>query len=349
MHDDDRLPGWGFAFPGRIRNELTALALTGVKTATAGLLVEYELEVAELPRPGERQLLLDSAEEPVAIVETTSCRVTRLADVDDDHARDEGEGYANAAEFRAAHERFWSGYLDDLRARARRPDLVLDDDTPVVLERFRVVERLDVPPPPATSRVVRIATPAEIPFLAGVLARAFRTDPMVRWPLISDDDVPRRIRATFEATDTLFAGEGWMHTVADSLGVMSLLPPGSAEREAALAAEMQPRIAALSPDGGARYERFWAWIWDQVPDEPHWMLDQLAVEPAAQGRGIGRALMNHAIGTATTDGLPLVLETGVKANLDVYRHIGFRVISDGDAPDDGPHIWFLRHDPRDRP
>jgi uncharacterized protein YhfF len=87
-------------------------------------------------------VLLDSDARPVAVIETVDCHVTRLADVDDRHAIDEGEGYADAAEFRVAHERFWNGYIDELRARLGDPAFGLDDDTPVVLQRFRIVERL---------------------------------------------------------------------------------------------------------------------------------------------------------------------------------------------------------------
>lgn len=136
------LPAWGFAFPGPLRDELTALALAGTKTTTAGLLVEMDLDGEALPIPGTREVLLDSGECAVAVIETVDCRVTRLADVDDRHALDEGEGYADAVEFRVAHERFWNGYIDELRARLGDPAFGLDDDTPVVLQRFRIVERL---------------------------------------------------------------------------------------------------------------------------------------------------------------------------------------------------------------
>lgn len=137
------LPAWGFAFPGPLRDELTRLALDGTKTTTAGLLIETELDGEALPRRGDREVLLDTEERPVAVIETVECRVVRLAAVDDRHAIDEGEGYANAAEFRVAHERFWNGYIDDLRGRLGDPTFRLDDDTLVVLQRFRVVERLD--------------------------------------------------------------------------------------------------------------------------------------------------------------------------------------------------------------
>lgn len=145
MHQGEEprdLPAWGFAFAGPLRDELTALALAGTKTTTAGLFAEMEADGEALSAPGDREILLDSAERPVAVIETVECRVVRLADVDDRHAIDEGEGYANAAEFRIAHERFWNGYLDDLRARLG-PGFSIDDDMLVVLQRFRVVERLE--------------------------------------------------------------------------------------------------------------------------------------------------------------------------------------------------------------
>lgn len=137
------LPRWGFAEPGPLRDELTALALAGTKTTTAGLLVEMEADGETVPEPGAREVLIDSLDRPVAVVETVACPVRRLADVDDEHARDEGEGYADAAAFRVAHERYWNGYIDELRARIGDPDFALGDDTLIVCQRFRIVAAID--------------------------------------------------------------------------------------------------------------------------------------------------------------------------------------------------------------
>jgi len=134
---------WGFGDPGPLRDELTALALSGAKTTTASLLADFEMEGEELPKEGQRDVLVDSAGRPIAVVETISCRVCRLADVDDQHAIDEGEGYSDATEFRVAHESYWNSYIDQVRAHLGDPTFALGDDTPVVLERFRIVERLD--------------------------------------------------------------------------------------------------------------------------------------------------------------------------------------------------------------
>ena len=241
------LPRWGFAFPGPLRDELTALALAGTKTTTAGLLVEHELDGDPIPRPGDRAILVDSVERPVAIIETVACRVVRLADVDDRHAIDEGEGYANAHEFRVAHERFWNGYIDDLRVRLGEPGFAITDDTPIVAERFRVLARLDTPPGPVP---VRPAASSEVPVLAGVLARAFAADPMVRWPMVTDDELPARIRTMFEIVDTAFAGEGWI--ARGRRGARRDEPAAAGQRRAGAGDRRRRRAGDRGADPGRR-------------------------------------------------------------------------------------------------
>lgn len=136
----------GFAHPGSdLRRELVDLVLAGTKTATAGLLVEMELDGETMPVPGMREAVIGVDGRFVGVIETTECRTVRMADVADDFARDEGEGYADAADWRAAHERFWRGYLGELRDRLGDPGFDLTDDTAIVCQRFRLVERFPEP------------------------------------------------------------------------------------------------------------------------------------------------------------------------------------------------------------
>jgi len=137
------LQRWGFAEPGPLRDELTGFALAGTKTTTAGLLVESEAMGETIPVPGFREILLDSEDRPVAVIETVECPIQRLADVDDQHAIDEGEGYANTTEFRVAHERFWNSYLDDIRGLIGDGSFVLTDDTMILCQRFRILATID--------------------------------------------------------------------------------------------------------------------------------------------------------------------------------------------------------------
>ncbi|MEU5567502.1 ASCH domain-containing protein [Micromonospora musae] len=139
--DLDDLPRAEFAFPGPLRDQLVAAILAGAKTSTTGLLLGYEREGEPLPRAGQRSVVIDSAERPVAVIELTEVRVVRLADVDLRHALDEGEGDESVAEWRAGHEQFW--HSPEVRAELGDPDFTVDDDTLVVAERFRLVSTVD--------------------------------------------------------------------------------------------------------------------------------------------------------------------------------------------------------------
>ncbi len=45
---------------------------------------------------------------------------------------------------------------------------------------------------------------------------------------------------------------------------------------------------------------------------------------------------------ARADGIGAFLPKGTERNVSIYGRHGFRVVHDIDAPDDGPHIWFMR-------
>jgi GNAT superfamily N-acetyltransferase len=98
------------------------------------------------------------------------------------------------------------------------------------------------------------------------------------------------------------------------------------------------RMHGLTEDGGRRYDAFRAWVDSKPPEEPLWTLDSVGVEPAAQRRGIGSALVEHGLARAGRIGVSMETE-----------RFGFRVVEHADAPDGGPHISFLRRDPPAEP
>jgi uncharacterized protein YhfF len=132
------LPVAEFAFPGPLRDQLVAAIVAGGKTTTSGLVADYEYDNEPLPHPGLRQVVVDSAGNPVAMIETTVVRVLRLGDVDLAHALGEGEGYTSVAEWRAGHERFW--HSAEMREALGDPEFTVADDTLVVAQAFRLVE-----------------------------------------------------------------------------------------------------------------------------------------------------------------------------------------------------------------
>ncbi|MGD0559557.1 MAG: ASCH domain-containing protein [Streptosporangiaceae bacterium] len=135
--DIDELAVAEFAFPGPLRDLLVNAILSGSKTSTSALLLGYERAGEPLPEVGSLSAVVDSAGRRVAVIEVTEVRAVRLADVDLQHALDEGEGYESVEKWRAGHEEFWHGA--EVREEMGDPNFTVDDDTLVVAERFRLV------------------------------------------------------------------------------------------------------------------------------------------------------------------------------------------------------------------
>jgi uncharacterized protein YhfF len=138
---NEALPDAEFGFPRTdLRCRLVAAILRGEKTSTTGLLSDYERDGKPLPKVGERFRLIDENDDAVGIIETTEVRVTTIGEVDLPFAIEEGEGFTSVAEWRAAHDDFWLSYADVTRAWLKDPAWAPDDATPIVCERFRLVE-----------------------------------------------------------------------------------------------------------------------------------------------------------------------------------------------------------------
>lgn len=79
--------------------------------------------------------------------------------------------------------------------------------------------------------------------------------------------------------------------------------------------------------------------------EPAWYLDLLGVDPAAQGKGLGRQLLEVMLPRADRERMDVVLVTHKQSNLDYYRRFGFEVSSD-ETLRGIPTGWTMRRRPR---
>ena len=85
-----------------------------------------------LPQAGSIDIVLDSTGRPRALLKTTDVEVVPFDEVDEEHARLEGEGDLSLEHWREVHERFFTttgpGEAEEFTS-----------DLPVVLERFEVL------------------------------------------------------------------------------------------------------------------------------------------------------------------------------------------------------------------
>ena len=134
------LPVAYFGFPGRVRDALVGAILDGRKVSTTRLVADYEHGCEPLPHPGQRAVVVDSHDRPVAVIETTAVAPVQLGEVDLAHVVDEGEGFTSLTEWRTAHETFW--HSEEMRRALGDLAFTVNDAAPVLLERFRVVQVL---------------------------------------------------------------------------------------------------------------------------------------------------------------------------------------------------------------
>lgn len=130
---------FGYPGDGGLGDRLLRAVLGGEKTATSSLAVGY-LSGDPLPRVGQRLSLVDHDGGVHGTVETTRVTITPLNLVGDDVASAEGEGFANAQEWRSDHEQFWSDVAELVREEAGDPEWQLRDAEPVVVHWFRLLE-----------------------------------------------------------------------------------------------------------------------------------------------------------------------------------------------------------------
>jgi GNAT superfamily N-acetyltransferase len=183
------------------------------------------------------------------------------------------------------------------------------------------------------------ATPDRVDDLAALLGLAFVDDPMIVWPFGADR--PDVVTAFFRSFDGEIAARGWLWEAGRGDGVAAWIPPRSGTQMMDVDRAMRSMLA----EARARHEELWEWIASNFPDEPAWYLDHIAVEADRRGSGIGTALIDHGLAFARRDRVPAFLETGRPGNVPYYERRGFVTYLDEDAPNGGPHIWFMRCDP----
>lgn len=78
------------------------------------------------------------------------------------------------------------------------------------------------------------------------------------------------------------------------------------------------------------------------PEEPHWYLPFIGVEPAQQGNGLGAKLLQASLKTCDGAQQPAYLESTNPRNRPLYERHGFEAIGEirvGDCP---PIVPMLR-------
>lgn len=183
---------------------------------------------------------------------------------------------------------------------------------------------------------------------AAVLARAFADDPLFSWALPDPDRRARSLPYVFEGTlrhcrrrggeQTAGDGEavvGWMRGEHLRMSARDVVAAGLVTTPVRLGLAATRRLQTHE----AACERA---LTEVAP--PRWAyLCVVGVEPTAQKRGLGRAVIEASLAAMSNDHATCLLKTENPQNIAVYEHLGFRVVRTVQPPV-GPESTLLRHD-----
>ena len=116
--------------------------------------------------------------------------------------------------------------------------------------------------------------------------------------------------------------------------------------------EARRAAASLSDDEGVRSESYLDWIAEQLPPEPHWLLDHIAVPLRVRRRAKASA---GALIEGFRDcrvsrsrhgpGLPRDGEAGERCDLQSASWFRVTLHDDASLPMDRTSVWFMRFEP----
>jgi ribosomal protein S18 acetylase RimI-like enzyme len=187
---------------------------------------------------------------------------------------------------------------------------------------------------------VRATMPADEAAAVHTVVLAFATDPVARWnwPHAQQylENMPRLVRAFGRHA---FAHGSGCCTDAYT-GVALWLAPGVRPDEETMTEIVQSTLPpSIRDDAFAVFEQ----MAHYHPEEPHWYLPLIGVDPAYQGQGIGDALMRYALQRCDRDHMPAYLESTNPRNITLYRRHGFEELGTIQVGSSPPLVPMLRH------
>lgn len=181
---------------------------------------------------------------------------------------------------------------------------------------------------------------------ATVLARAFEDYPLMHYILAdSGNDYKRHVwdamRFTCEARLTLGNSLKGVEENGRLVAVACIDHPEEKIWPDSLEQGFDALIESLSEQAATRFSQFGELVGAHHPQQPHFYLVVLGVQPEAQRQGYGRALLSMVQEMSESHPLStgVGLDTETIANVPLYKHCGYQVT--GEARLGDVDMWFF--------
>jgi ribosomal protein S18 acetylase RimI-like enzyme len=174
-----------------------------------------------------------------------------------------------------------------------------------------------------TVPIVKTAMESDEARVIDSLKLAFAADPAVRW--VWPD--PQKYLSHFSTFARAFGGKAFAnksaHYVGNYSGAALWLPPN-------IYPDVDQVISLLQDTGSDEAKKDGPEIFEKMngfhPNEPHWHLPLLGVDPLHHGKGLGSVLLQHALAICDHDNKYAYLESSNSRNISLYKRYGFELL-----------------------
>jgi ribosomal protein S18 acetylase RimI-like enzyme len=170
---------------------------------------------------------------------------------------------------------------------------------------------------------VTVAKRSDESRIASLMTLAFANDPVGRE--IYPDQL--QFLTHFPEFVRLYGGRafdfGCAHVTAGGRAAVLWLPPGENPDVDALIALFERSVSEAAK---AEFFEAMKQTRNYHPEEPHWSLTMISVDPPHQGRGLGSALLAYGLAICDRERRLAYLDCSNPRNLPLYKRYGFEVL-----------------------
>ena len=203
----------------------------------------------------------------------------------------------------------------------------------------------------AVGPVSVVASTSDVRLAAGILARAFHSDPPFEYFVPSPARRAELLPKFFERFVRHGQIFGEVHGTPQKPEAIAIwLPPGKTDitPEAASRSGLDELEEVFGRESFRRVSTFLACMSAMhhaaMPGD-HRYLAFIGVDPGRQGQGLGGILLEAMLARSRRERIVCYLETFLGRNVPFYRRHGFTVVEEGVLPDSGLAFWTMQRAP----
>ena len=182
------------------------------------------------------------------------------------------------------------------------------------------------------SVVIKAATQDQADKVLSTTLLAFSADPFVRWAIKDSHQYLTRYSQLFKVSINTAISHNAAYFSLGFSGVAVWFPPG-------IYAEDRDIVSAIEDLGPCPLKELMVESFEKFlsyhPQEPHWYMPFMGVDPNFQGQGIGSSLLRHSLYECDRTQRLAYLEASSERNVLFYERHGFTVIGEyhvGNSP-----------------